>query len=145
MGKSPSQPNMDGVHGRNTYLKESHSGPQVIWSQLSCVCKIQCAPLHWESFPFIISHPLAATGQRLPCPCAVHHTEALARPPASRQESLGKFMTLSFHTLSLCPDHSSELTVRVLPEELRLFLELPVVKIQIDQDAFQTHHLAKSS
>lgn len=30
--------------------------------------------------------------------------KALARPPASWQESLGKFMTLSFHTLSLCPD-----------------------------------------
>lgn len=30
---------------------------------------------------------------------------ALARPPASQQESLGKFMTLSFHTLSSCPDH----------------------------------------
>lgn len=38
--KTPNQPNIDGVHVRNTYLKESHLGPQVIWRQLSCVYKL---------------------------------------------------------------------------------------------------------
>lgn len=63
---------------------------------------LHCTGSHFYSASAI---PQLPQGKGSLCPCAVHHSEGLARPPASWQESLGRFMTLSFHTLSSCPDH----------------------------------------
>jgi len=73
--------------------------------------------------------------------------KGLARTPASWQESVGKFMTLSFKTISVVTlPPALNLTVIVRSKELRdcSLTELSAVRIQIDQNDFQNHHSAKS-